>query len=59
MTLEQFYEVCKSGSRIFLLNEDTNTNEELHIDQHTKTYLYEVVNFEAITDDLVSVLVKR
>jgi len=59
MTLEQFYEVCKSGSRIFLLNEDTNGSKEMPIDQHTKTYLYEVVNFEAITDDLVSVLVKR
>ena len=58
MTLEQFYEVCKSGSRIFLLNEDTNTSKEMHIDQHTKTYLYEVINFEAITDDLIYVLVK-
>ena len=59
MTLEQFYEVCKSGSRIFLLNEYTNNSEELHIDQHTKTYLYEVVSFIAEEDDLVFVVVTR
>ena len=58
MTLEQFYEKCKSGSEIFLLDEDTNTNKDMRIDQHTKTYLYEVVSFEAITDDLIYVLVK-
>jgi len=58
MTLEQFYEKCKSGSGIFLLDEDTNTSKEMHIDQHTKTYLYEVVSFEAEQDDLIYVLVK-
>jgi len=59
MTLEQFYEVCNSGSRIFLLDEDTNSSQEMHIDQHTKTYLYEVVYFEAEENDLIFVLVTR
>jgi len=58
MTLEDFYKKCNSGSRIFLLDEDEKSSKEMHIDQHTKTYLYEVVNFEAITDDLIFVLVK-
>ena len=52
MTLEQFYELNKSGTLVF------KDGAELHIDQYTKTHLYTVKYFYAICNVLVAVVVE-
>jgi hypothetical protein len=45
MTLEQFYELNKSGTRVY------KDGVELHIAQYTRTDLYTVVSFTALCDE--------
>lgn len=52
MTLEQFYKLNNSGTKVF------KNGVEIHIDQHTKTFLYDVIGFYAPCDDLIYVFVK-
>ena len=52
MTLEQFYELNKSGTRVY------KDGEEMKIDQFTKTFLFDVISFEAICEDLIFVYVE-
>ena len=52
MTLEEFYELNKSGTTVI------KDGKEMHIDQYTKTYLYTVVGFRAVCDDLIEVYVE-
>jgi len=52
MTLEQFYELNKSGTRVY------KDDEEMKIDQFTKCYLFDVIWFVAICDDLIEVHVE-
>ena len=52
MTLEEFYAVNESGTRVI------KDGEEMHIDQYTKTYLYTVIAFLAVCDDLIEVYVE-
>ena len=52
MTLERFYELNKSGTRVY------KDGVELHIDQYTRTDLYTVIEFEALADDLILVVVE-
>ena len=52
MTLEQFYELNKSGTRVY------KDGEEMKIDQFTKCYLFDVIWFVAICDDLIEVHVE-
>lgn len=49
MTLEQFYNINQSGTRVYL------NGIELKIDQFTKTNLYIVISFRAICEDLIAV----
>ena len=52
MTLEEFYQLNESGTRVF------KDDVELHIDQFTRTDLYTVVAFTALCDDLIKVVVE-
>lgn len=52
MTLERFYELNKSGTRVF------KDGEEMKIDQNTRTFLFTVLWFVAICDDLIEVHVE-
>jgi len=52
MTLEEFYKLNESGTRVF------KDGVELHIDQYTRTDLYTVIAFTALCDDLIKVVVE-
>ena len=52
MTLEQFYELNGSGTRVF------KDGEELPINQYTRTDLFTVIGFIALCDDLIKVVVE-
>ena len=53
MTLEEFYELNTSGTRVMI------GKHELHVNQHTDCNKYTVVRFEAICDDLMKVWVTK
>lgn len=52
MTLEEFYQLNESGTRVF------KDGVELHIDQFTRTDLFTVIAFTALCDDLIKVVVE-
>ena len=52
MTLEQFYELNQSGTRVF------KDGKEFPIDQNTKTHLLTVIWFTALCEDLIMVEVE-
>lgn len=53
MTLEQFYNLTKSGTRVY-----DSEGKEFHVDQHTKCHLYDVAYFYAVADDLIVVVLE-
>lgn len=59
MTLEEFYELNRGGTRVFIQSENDVTKwEEMPINQFTETWRYEVDYFRAVCEDLVFVYVK-
>jgi len=58
MTLDEFYKSSRSGTRVYKRTDDGSDDVELKIDQHTKCFLYDVVEFYAVEEDLIIVVVE-
>ena len=58
MTLEEHYEVCKSGTRVFLWDEDNIEFKELPINKDTDCGKYDVIGYSAEENDLIYVYVE-